>query len=155
MTDPVKGPVAYLDANLFIDFLEGEAELAEAAREMLVAFEPGDAFFVTSELTLAEVLAPARLTPELRGLYLELLIDRPSIQLAPVSRDILIAAADLHRTTGQKLPDAIHLATAIDRDCAFLVSRDRHLDKTPPGGPRRLAANPENLEILRDAFLGR
>lgn len=155
MTDPVKGPVAYLDANIFIDFLEGETGLAEAARELLVAFESCDAFFVTSELTLAEVLASARLTPELRALYLELLIDRPSIRLAPVTREILIAAADLRRKTGQRLPDAIQAVTAIDQACAFLLSRDRDMNKTSSNGPRRLAAGAASLDLLKEARLGR
>jgi len=43
----------------------------------------------------------------------------------PVSKDVLIASAELRAKTGLPLPDAIHAVTAIETGCASIVSNDR------------------------------
>jgi predicted nucleic acid-binding protein len=51
--------------------------------------------------------------------------------LDPISRDILYETAELRKITPLKLPDAIHLATAIAAHCAFFLSRDRDFKRLP------------------------
>ncbi len=63
---------------------------------------------VTSELTLAEALVKPLLDrhAERQAAYLQVLQPSTSLHMAPVSRDVLLAAARLRAETGLKLPDA-------------------------------------------------
>lgn len=134
MIEGLQGGV-YLDSNVFIYSLEGNAEVADPLQKMFGALRHRIGVFVTSELTLAEVLAPTKkrgvVHPQLRRKYLNLIVWNPSVRLQPVSRDILYETADLRKHTGQKLPDAIHSVTAIRSRCRFLMSGDRGMKKLP------------------------
>ena len=68
-----------------------------------------------------------------RRTYLDLLIWNDAVTLLPVSRDILIRTADVRKISRLKLPDAIHLVSAIQSDCKFLVSGDADFKKLPTG----------------------
>jgi len=72
MTDEAKTPVVYIDANPCIYFIDGQEDVADRMRPFfaLLAERPGVA--MTSELTLAEVLAKA--TPVERRSYLNLIV---------------------------------------------------------------------------------
>ncbi|WP_347566102.1 PIN domain-containing protein [Scytonema sp. UIC 10036] len=45
--------------------------------------------------------------------------------MIPVSRDILIEAAQLRANVNIKLPDAIHAATAILTQCSTFITNDQ------------------------------
>jgi len=123
--------IVYLDANPVAYALEAEENLASALKDLFDVFrqKPGSA--ITSELTLAEVL-PKRKTPDRQ--FLELLVWGGVFDLHPVSRDILIDTADYRRIASvqlpggriamPKLPDAIHVVTAIRADCRVFLSSD-------------------------------
>jgi predicted nucleic acid-binding protein len=72
MTDGTPPPIVYVDANPFIYFIDGEEAVANRLRPFfeLLRQKPGAA--MTSELTLAEVLAKAR--PDARRSYLNLIV---------------------------------------------------------------------------------
>lgn len=93
--------------------------------------------FVTSELTLAEVLTSSdRANPlplSRRQEFLNAIVWNPTVQLMPVTRDVLFKSAELRRTTNHKLPDAIHCATAALSGCEFLISNDLKMQRLPPG----------------------
>ena len=128
--------IAYLDSNVFIYALEGEQLVAEPLQRMFSALRRCAGAFVTSELTLAEVLAPNKIRgavpAPLRRKYMNLIVWNSSVQLQPVSRGVLYETAELRKRTGQKLPDAIHSVTAIQSQCRFLMSGDRGMKKLPP-----------------------
>src|ERR1700683_2884727 len=92
----------------------------------------------TSEITLAEVLAPSKR----RGAWplqakrcasIDLLVCSGTVNLVPIAREILIHTADLRKIAPLKLPDAIHLETAIRSKCGFLVTGDTDFKKLPSG----------------------
>lgn len=131
------GGMIYLDANPIIYAVEGKTADAQPARDLLnkLRERPGSA--VTSELTLAEVLAPpkrkdAMALPMKRRFYLDLLVRSGFIELKPVSRSVLLQTAELRKVTNAKLADAIHVTTAIQSKCRYFVSNDRGL-KLPRG----------------------
>lgn len=64
--------------------------------------------------------------------YLQILQPSASLQMAPVNRDVLIAAARLRAETTMKLPDAIHAAIAQITGCSYFLTNDTHL-RTIPG----------------------
>ena len=121
----------YLDANVFIYAIEGSPIVADPLRELFQLFHERRAVGVTSELTLAEVLA--RATDAGRRSYLNLIVWSRIFELQPVSRDILIETSDYRKVSGMpKLPDAVHMVTAIRSGCRKILSPDSRL-RLPEG----------------------
>jgi predicted nucleic acid-binding protein len=121
----------YLDANVFIYALEGNSDVADPLRELFKLFRNRRGTGITSELTLAEVLAGTSGTQ--RRNYLNLIVWSQIFDLQPVSRDILLETAAYRRQAGMpKLPDAIHVVTAIRSNCRTILSADVRL-KLPEG----------------------
>ena len=152
MTEAPAGMI-YLDTNFFIKAVEGTQETAAPAKKLIEVLRQRPAgIAVTSEITFAEVLAPSRRTDALRPsmkrrAYLDLLLWSKFIGLIPVSRSILIETADLRVVAPLKLPDAIHLTSAVQIGCRFFVSADTDFNKLPIG-MKRVNFDEESLSDL-------
>lgn len=138
MTDPFRR--IYFDTRVYIEYAERRSPIAEKIGQILSAYRQQEKRIVTSELTLAETLVhPLRNALEtgdyrLRDLYRAMLqADSKITDIQPVNRDMLeyaaLIRAKLDYLAGLKikLPDAIHLATAVLSGCDTLVSNDRQL----------------------------
>lgn len=130
--------VLYLDTNVFIYLIEGSPEISGPIETLFrqLALNPG--FAVTRKLTLAELLAPTHVAGAMprdtkRKLCTKLLLSNPAITSVPVSQDVLIATADLRAVLRQKLPDAIHVVTALQTKCRLFMSGDRDAKRLPAG----------------------
>lgn len=124
-------PVVYLDANILIESVEGShADFLRLVRRLTAHGRR----FVTSELTLAEVLTKpiADSASDLVAIYEDLLSPDGLVETLAVNREILRESARLRSVIGAKLPDMIHLATARLSGCAFLISNDKRLRDTGP-----------------------
>lgn len=132
LTD-LDGEAVYLDANLFIYAVEGYVALAAAVRSLFEAIESGRIKAVTSDLTIAEVLAkPLELGREdLVEVYRDLIERSGHIILVPIDRPLLVEAARLRASLALRLPDAIHVASAVHSGCAAFVTNDRRLSLPP------------------------
>jgi len=131
MTDTGEVPRLYLDANVFIYAIEGDADIADPLRQLFNLLRSNRGIGVTSELTLAEVLP--RASNAQRRSYLDMIVWSRIFELHPVSRDILIETARYREKAGMpKLPDAIHAVTAIRAGCRTVLSADSRL-KLPDG----------------------
>lgn len=135
----ISGTTAYLDINLFIYAVEVYEPEQDFVRELFAALERGEFAAVTSELTLAEVLVqPLALgRADVAATYTELLQASDRLAIMPVDRAILIEAARQRAASGVRLPDAIHVATALAAGCKVFFSNDRRLE-LPPGIRREL-----------------
>jgi predicted nucleic acid-binding protein len=121
----------YLDANVFIYAIEGSPDVAEPLQTLFDLFRRNHGAGVTSELTLAEVLPKA--TTMQQRMYLDLIVWSRIFDLQPVSREILIETADYRRIAQMpRLPDAIHVVTAIRAGCRTILSADTRL-RLPEG----------------------
>ncbi|MBI5321471.1 PIN domain-containing protein [Bradyrhizobium sp.] len=138
----------YLDANVFIYAIEGSPEVAGPLQRLFELFRTKRGVGVTSELTLAEVLP--RATTVQRRLYLDLLIWSRTFDLQPISREVLVETADYRRNAQMpKLPDAIHVVTAIRTGCRTVISADSRLKL--PEGFRSLLPDPASVfRIVQD-----
>lgn len=132
--------MVYLDTNAFIYALEGEDALSAPMQELFAQLRKRPGKGVTSELTLAEALAPSRKgirrPSHIKRLYLDLIMHSGFISLVPVTRSILLETTKLRatRATGKlRLLDAIHLATAIREGCPHFVTGDRGIPALPRG----------------------
>jgi predicted nucleic acid-binding protein len=131
MIDAGDVPRLYLDANVFIYAIEGNADIADPLRQLFDLFRARRGIGVTSELTLAEVLPKASYAQ--RRNYLNMIVWSRIFDLHAVSRDILIETAKYRETAGMpKLPDSIHVVTAIRAGCRTIISADLRL-KLPDG----------------------
>jgi predicted nucleic acid-binding protein len=132
------GPAVYLDFNPLIYLLEGEPSVSAAVDPLFRVLRNKPGLGITSEITLAEVLAPSQRNGALelhvkRRPYLNLIVFGGFLSLSPVSRDDLYETADLRKVVPMKLVDAIHLVTAMQHRCGYFVSADRDFDRIPRG----------------------
>jgi predicted nucleic acid-binding protein len=131
-TEAVYGRI-YLDSNVIIALVGGDAdrEVSRLLVEVVGSVRPSSrAPFATSELSLAECLVRAlRMGLDAELLHIEsVLTSGPWLEVREVSRDVLFSAA-LARSqyASIKLPDAIHVATAMSCGCATLLTADTGL----------------------------
>jgi predicted nucleic acid-binding protein len=146
--------LVYVDTNVFVIGFETLGEHSEAVQSFFSVLRNWRGRAITSELTLAELLAPVSRRHSLpqvkrRRLYFDLLLWSDLIELHPVSRDILIETADLRKVDPHKLPDAIHVVTAIQGKCAYFLSDDKGMKRLPHGMRRLGADGPGVAEVLR------
>jgi predicted nucleic acid-binding protein len=119
----------YLDVNIFIYALEAHPQYLKIVSELFAAIDHGDVRAVTSELSLGEALVKPFMDqrPDLQAAYAQAIASTSSLEVAPISRDVLIRAALIRAEHRTRLPDAIHLATAQLSACGAFVTNDSHI----------------------------
>ena len=117
----------YLDTNVLISLHESADETHEALW-FLVNASVGrdDVTFHTSSLTFSELLAkPYRdRDRRLARQYLSLARSKSWLSVSDVSAKVIELAAVIRSTLRLKLPDAIHLSTALSANCTHLLTSD-------------------------------
>lgn len=131
-TRAVTRELVYLDTNVIISVVEGTQGLSEPQRAFLLGLDDGSSKALTSELTLAECLVKPLADRNANAVQtFSLLLDnRPTLQVTPITRDVLLKAARLRAEAGMKLADAIHMATASLAGCSAFVTDDRRIRAT-------------------------
>jgi predicted nucleic acid-binding protein len=151
-TDPES--LVYLDANTLTYLVEGAPDISKPLVPLFEYLRSHPGTGVTSELTLAEVLAPTLtrgvIPPHLKRAYLSLLVWSRFITLLPITREILYDTTKLRAEIRLKLPDAIHLSTAVSANCRFMMTRDKAL-KTPRG-MTRVEPDSDGVRRVLEAF---
>jgi predicted nucleic acid-binding protein len=127
----VSGLSLYLDSNVLIYAFEGRHNtLREAASLIVRQVFSGENAGCTSVLTRAEVLVrPLELRQtELADRYRQLLVPTGPVEIRQVTAHVTDTAAELRADySGLKLPDALHLASAIEADCGAFITGDKRL----------------------------
>ena len=115
-----------LDTSVWIYHFEGSAEYGRAADTVLEAVSGGHVAAVASELVLLELLvAPLKKGAQDVADEIEMtLLHFPNLQLAPVTRAVLVRAAEIRARYGLRAPDAIMVATAIESEATLAVTND-------------------------------
>ena len=119
-----------LDTMVFIYAFEGPREFGRPCTALLASIRDGDRAGVMSTLVLGELLVrPLRENRRDVALrYVELLGRYPNLEQVPADGAICQLAAELRATTPSlRLPDAIHVATALSHGATALVSFDVRL----------------------------
>jgi predicted nucleic acid-binding protein len=134
IVESLRGRRVYLDTNVFIYAVEGVAEHADAIERLFSLIEEGELAACTSELALAEALAkPFEIgRNDIAQVYEAMLAPSAWLSVLAVNRPILVEAARLQARLKLRLPDAIHVATAVAAECTVLLSNDRRI-KAPDG----------------------
>jgi predicted nucleic acid-binding protein len=133
----------YLDTNVFVALVESaDAALQEAIWGLFSSSEHMNLDLVTSELSLAELLVkPFELGSDaLASAYLDILQPVKRLYVVPVTREVLLAAAQIRSVEKSiRLPDGIHLATADHQSCNVFLTADRALAQKRPSVCRLLS----------------
>jgi predicted nucleic acid-binding protein len=150
--------VVYLDAMVFIFSMEGTPEVSKPTKALFALLRNHPGVAATGELTLAEVLAGSERSrsPPLKRAYLDLIVWSKFLHLVPISRNVLCDSAELrfiHEKTHKKklkLPDAIHLVTAMQRRCRYFVSGDKGI--RPPVNMKRVTPDVYGVTEIQAAL---
>ncbi len=116
-----------LDSNVFIAFLGREPTFFAAATEILQAVDDGSVEATYSSIVFGEVMRlPAASSFSLRPI--KRFFDSLPCADYPAGRLVCIKAAELRRSyPSLKLPDAIHLATAMETNANRFITADKQL----------------------------
>jgi predicted nucleic acid-binding protein len=118
----------YLDTNVFIMLSEKTLRLQQLLVEMISAQPIGKPpIFATSELTLSELLVKPYQNGDDRLIdgYESLILNSEWLDVRPVDRGVLYFAAVIRAQYHHlKLPDAIHISSAIGQHCSHLLTDD-------------------------------
>ncbi|MFG1378717.1 type II toxin-antitoxin system VapC family toxin [Xanthobacter autotrophicus] len=140
----------YWDTNVFIAAFEGRGPASELLVSLLLSgWDAGVPPLVTSELTHSELLVkPYELGRlDLVQIYDNWTLSNRHIEVVPVFRGVLHDAAILRsRDKALKLPDAIHVATAVGMKCTVFLSDDQRIKSQPD--LQRMAPSEENVRWL-------
>ena len=115
-----------IDTSVWIYCLEQHERFGPAAMTVIDALEAGRFDGVSSELTLLELLVrPLQLDrQDIADEYELLLTHFPNLALEQVTRRILLDAASMRARHRLRVPDAIHLATALRSGATLAVTND-------------------------------
>jgi predicted nucleic acid-binding protein len=122
----------YLDTNIFIYAIERPLIINDEVADLLldligIAPTSGSPKIVTSELFLAEALVAPFAADDLQlvAKYEAIQTREFNVDVKKIDLDILRIAARIRSTTNSiKLPDAIHLATAVNANCTHFLTAD-------------------------------
>ena len=114
----------YLDANVIIRLLEADAPTRQTLSSILQGRRGG---FLTSELSLLECRCRPMKNGDLPLLKLyDAYFSSAELRLVPIDRTIIDKATELRATSKLRVPDALHLATAIIHQAACFYTGDLH-----------------------------
>ncbi len=118
----------YLDANCVIYFVENHPVWCSRVIDRVTAIQLAQGELAVGDLTRAECLVgPFRKNDSgLEKRYRAFFSD-PEIHVLGITAAICEQAARLRATHSIKLPDALHLATAIEHGCGLFLTNDAQL----------------------------
>src|ERR1700735_92691 len=113
----------FLDTAPLIYFIEGNSPFQEKLREIFDLNDRGDFTFITSSITLLEVLVKPLKDGQnkLADSYKDILLNARGIEMIEITNSLAIKAAQLRAKYGLKTPDAIQLATAIEHKADYFL----------------------------------
>jgi len=105
----------YLDANIVIRLVEGDAATRAPLEERLAKFIGNPSSLVKSRLTRMECLVkPLRIGDLLTDSQFEVFFNGMELKIIEISSGVIELATRLRAVYNLKTPDAIHLASAIE-----------------------------------------
>jgi predicted nucleic acid-binding protein len=124
-----RNKIIFLDTAPLIYFIEGSSQYQHSLKQIFEANDRGDFAFITSSVTLLEVLVkPLREgQSELANQYKRILTTASGVRILDVTNDLAIRAAELRAKYNLRTPDAIQIATAIENKADYFLTNDTRL----------------------------
>lgn len=119
----------YLDTNAIIGIVELGERLTAGQKALVGKMAAGAVEAVTSEVALAECLVKPIADRNAGNVaaFMAFLSGEAQVAVEPVTRHVLLAAAEIRANTGMRLADAIHMATAKLAGAQRFVTNDRRI----------------------------
>ena len=123
------GKRIYFDANIFIYLLEHHPDLGEVGLSSGRSAIDKDLDCYSGELVRAELLVKALKDNNARAVQAvkDLFTNDTRIELLPHTKTAFISAAHLRANYKIKLPDALHIATAVENHMDVFLTNDREI----------------------------
>jgi predicted nucleic acid-binding protein len=120
-----------LDSCVLIYHLEGHQQFAPVSSHVIDQIEAGRISAVISSMALLEILVgPYRREAEpLAKSYYSLLRQLPNCRWVDMTYEIADRAAQIRAKYNLKVPDAIHIATAIESGATAFITNDLDLPR--------------------------
>ncbi|PWK75288.1 putative nucleic acid-binding protein [Mucilaginibacter oryzae] len=119
----------FLDTAPLIYFIEGHSTYQDKLRECFSANDNDEFIFITSSITLLEVLVKPikEKKPKLVSQYKNILLNADGIQIFEISNKIAERAAQLKSQYHLRTPDALQIATALIHGSDYFLTNDHRL----------------------------
>lgn len=118
----------YLDTNIFIMAVEGDnEEIGRKLNDLFLVDHAHSPILVTSQLSFSELVVKpySERNDPLIDRYENMMMSSDWLEVVPIEMPILRYAAVLRsQYKSLKLPDAIHLSTAIGVKCSHFLTND-------------------------------
>lgn len=120
-----------LDTLVFIYALEYDPKFAHRAEKVLASVEAGKYNACFSVIGIVELLTGPKALglPNVAEDYKQRLQRFPNLEILDIGHAVVDIASDLCAKYRLRVPDAIHIATAISCGATFFVTNDRALKK--------------------------
>ncbi len=121
----------FIDTAPLIYFIEGNSRYQKILFELFKSNDEGLFKFQTSSLTLTELLVqPFRMkNTRLAEQYQQILTSAPNLDLFELDVPIAKTAARLRAEYNFKTPDALQLATSLEKNASLFFTNDRELKR--------------------------
>lgn len=122
----LKGQSVYIDANVFIYFLDGKEPFLSKVTPFFESIMDGDIIGFTGEAVIAEVMVHPYKYGNLAMIERFKAFFAQEDFLAILSHDsnAFDLASKLSGTKGMKLVDSLHMATALQAGCSHMLTHD-------------------------------
>ncbi|MDG6245035.1 MAG: type II toxin-antitoxin system VapC family toxin [Methanolobus sp.] len=120
-----------IDSMLFIYLLEDNPDFSDICASILEDVETGKISGITSSITLLEILVKPKMNGNQKAVndYKDILTNFPNLEIVNVDLEIADIASTLRSRYSIKTPDAIQVATAINKGCSAFITNDFALQK--------------------------
>ena len=138
------GKKVYFDTNIIIYLVEGFLPYQKTLDNIQALLESDEIKAYSSELSLCETLIKPFQVGSTKGvsLFCSFLQESACFELFPIDKNILIQSSYIAADKNMKIPDAIHVATAMASGCEIFLTNDKSIQ------------TPKNLEkILLSDYL--
>ena len=124
-----KGKLVFLDTAPLIYFIEGHSKYQQKLKQLFILNDEGDFRFLSSIITLPEVLVKPLKEGENKIVeqYKTILTNAEGIDIFDITIPITIKAAELRAKYNIRTPDALQVATAIERQADYFLTNDLRL----------------------------
>lgn len=137
MTDlsPLAGKRIYFDSNPLIYFLENDETFFESVFPYFKQLANKQFVGVASDLVLAELLVKPFRENDSENVETikNLLLNSNYFEMCSHHREVFTYASEIRATQRLKMPDALHIATAILNDCDYFLTLDTQIINNATG----------------------
>ena len=132
MIAAMRGHRVYVDTNIFVYFLERNADFFSAAAPVIQAIAEKELVGCTGEIAIAETMVrPYRSNdPAIIATTRDFFETGGFLKILPHDRTTFYFAAQLRAAQRIKLIDALHIATALKAACRYFITNDKAMRST-------------------------